>query len=188
LPGVSGGVGPEGQLEKSWARLRSLPAPRTLQAKEVPADILEEEVPWAWQDPAVLDWAGGYMLHTASDSGEARVDVSTKMTGERWYDDDGVGMITFVVGDADEFAECGDGYLDSVWGAVDLADGGKAKPGRTGVLAQRPDAVFDLDGDGRLDVLVTGASWQPDQILLGTDDGFALAATLDPVPFFGCPC
>jgi hypothetical protein len=167
----------------TWARLSSLPSPRVLTIEDLPADMVEETVPWAWQDPSVLDWSGGYDVYRTSIGDDERVDLSDIITGARWSDAQGVGMVTFTVTDPDGIG-C-DGYGRGVWGADDIASGRK----RPAIAGEGPTAVFDLDGNGILDVLVPSDAGDSDtQLLLGTPEGFIVEQELPPVTFFGCPC
>lgn len=166
----------------TWARLASLPAPKVLASEFVEPEMVEEEVPWAWQDPAVLDWTGGYELYRTAAGEDDRIELVDAISAQRWSDDDGVGMISFQVADPDE--EVCEGYAGPLWGAVDLTVDRK----RPAVDGRGPQAVFDIDGDGVLDVLTFGDWGRGRQLLLGGTDGFQRATELIDTPFFGCPC
>ncbi|HET6584210.1 MAG TPA: hypothetical protein VFG69_12195, partial [Nannocystaceae bacterium] len=102
---------------------------------------------------------------------------------QRWLDALGRELFTFqFAGDA--IGWCGG--FDPAWGIfVPTGDAGTIALDRE---ADEVLAVLDLERDGRIEVL--SSTWLgPTRLVeVGGPDALHVRATLDAVPFFGCPC
>jgi hypothetical protein len=109
--------------------------------------------------------------------------LADRAIGQRWQDARGreLFMFTFT---GDEFGGCGG--ADPAWAAfVPAKADGVTALDRAGddVLA-----VVDLDRDGTVEVLTTSWLGPTRLVEVGGSDALTERASLDGVPFFGCPC
>jgi hypothetical protein len=125
----------------------------------------------------------GSALQEEDSSSRLRNDLIAR----RWLDGGEPMAVTVVtVGDDFSFEGCGFGVYPE-WG-IALTDGdGLPGPVHVGPYGQIA-ALFDLDGDGRLEVLVEHPDWGGRSLLTLTPEGLQPRSELEAVPFFGCPC
>lgn len=108
-----------------------------------------------------------------------------RLVGKRWIDPLRGGELDVFTTDGEEFGGCGG--FDPAWAAIAIdAEGSPVLPVWADKTTDAIQAVFDLDADGVPEVMAE--TW------LGTTRVYSLGeemrelATLDAVPFFGCPC
>ncbi|MBX7079548.1 MAG: hypothetical protein K1X88_10205 [Nannocystaceae bacterium] len=181
-----------------WARDAELSTPRIYLAQsddDLPSPVARRLLQ---RDPAVrkaareFDTFARETLMPQDDEG-ADADAFTtrrlvdRFVGRRWIDPSAGGELDIFVTEGDEFGGCG-GFGPS-WGAVSIDREGTPFAAAYDELGDSALAVFDLEGDGRPEVLTE--QWLgPTQLLGLSEDGetFARRSELAPVPFWGCPC
>lgn len=183
------GVGCEGGI---WARDVALPEALVYVAQDVesPEDLPSPVARRRVQRSAVLrPISEAFAKHVEGFADEAFTTrrFVDRLEGRRWIEPTRGGELDVFASDGEEFGGCGG--FDPAWAAIGVADDGELgdvvwADAQTDYVA----AVFDLDADGRPEVLAH--SWLgPTRVFaLDDTDGVRPFATLDDVPLFGCPC
>jgi hypothetical protein len=168
-----------------WARDAGAPAPMLL----VPDDLGDVGPVRAhlMAHPNVASLAAE-MTDYASDPSDPST-PDERVETRRWLDLQGRIRASTAWFDGPDFAPCG-GLTGRSW-AMTTVDGDDATPVpfADDGHGYGPTAVFDLDGDGWLDVLMTSDYVSGDTTLLaGGPTGWRDVATMPEIPFHGCPC
>jgi hypothetical protein len=172
-----------------WARDAALPAPAVFTRTGGPVPRAARKA--MMRDPEVrdfeLEFRRSFEEPNADELAKPIPKLAERAVGQRWQDARGRELFTLEFTGI-EFGGCGG--VDLAWAAfVPSADEGVTALDRVGddVLA-----IIDLDRDGNVEVLTT--TWLGPTRLVevgasgGGQDALRERASLDGVPFFGCPC
>jgi hypothetical protein len=165
-----------------WARLAELPQVqpwKSARANGEPAKVARTE--FMRSGPA-RDVARTRREMTAS--GATISPLSSGLTATAWTAPGAseIGVVTLRL-DGPDFGGCGGlTPLSGIVGLDDLAVRQLVVEEYTFV-----ESVFDLDGDGHPEVLTT-YEWDSHHVISLRPEGWAAIASIDPVPFYGCPC
>ena len=167
-----------------WGRDVALPAPAVFVRTEGATPRAARKA--VFRDPQVREVARElveFHADTGGDDGSKPPTLAQITTDQRWVDALGRELFTFSIAH-DAMGSCGS--FDPAWAMfVPTGDAGVIALDREG---DEMLAVFDLERDGRIEVL--SSTWLgPTRLVeVGGADALRVRSTLDGVPFFGCPC
>jgi hypothetical protein len=168
-----------------WARDAALPAPAVFTRTDGHVPKVARKALLA--DPGVRDYARdlrrAFEERRNADETAPIPTLMQRSVGQRWQDARGNEVFTLAF-TGDEFGGCGG--FEPAWSAYVPTDGA----GVTAIDRAGDDAiaVVDLDRDGRVEVLTTTWMGPTRLVEIGGADALRQRASLDDVPFFGCPC
>ncbi|MFO0637114.1 MAG: hypothetical protein U0168_30175 [Nannocystaceae bacterium] len=181
-----------------WARDAELPAPRIYLAQsgeDLPSPVARRLLQ---RDPEVRKAAREFDAFvrenlTPSEGEAADTELFTtrrlidRFVGRRWVEPTSGHELDVFVTEGDEFGGCGG--VGPSWGGVSVDPEGTPFAAAYDDVGEAVLAVFDLEGDGRAEVLTE--QWLgPTQLVGVSADGetFARRSELPAVPYWGCPC
>jgi hypothetical protein len=183
-------VGP-GCEGATWARDFDLSEPLVYaEASETDASVVASPVSRrvVARSSALAPVAAAFAEHVAQFDDEAFTTrrLADRLVGRRWVEPRRGAWLDVFTTDGEEFGGCGG--FDPAWAAIAAGiDGTPAEPVWADAATDAIQAVIDLEGDGRLEVIAD--SWLGPTKLVALDaEGPRDLATLSAVPFFGCPC
>lgn len=112
--------------------------------------------------------------------------LADRLVGQRWIEPRTGSWLDVFVTDGEEFGGCGG--FDPAWAAIGAdVEGTPGAPVWVDASTDLVDAVIDIEGDGRLEIIAE--TWLGPTKLVALDAaGPRDLATLSSIPFFGCAC
>jgi len=174
-----------------WARDLTLPAPAVFTRAAGPVPRAARRA--VMRDPEVRDFALELRRFFTDAEGQpvegerAIPTLSDRAVGQRWQDARGRELFTIEF-TGDEFGGCGG--MSPAWAAFVPSDDAGVTAPNTALDRAGDDvlAVVDLERDGKVEVLTSTWLGPLRLVEVGGADALNERASLDEVPFFGCPC